>query len=429
MGMGGPSVEHLGRMLFFDANLSLQANQACADCHGANVGWTGPDASINRAGGVYEGSVAGRFGNRKPPSSAYAMRAPRLAYAADSGFVGGNFSDGRATGWDLGSPVADQARGPFLNPVEQALPDAASVLERVCAAHYGHMLRMIWGSNACNDVTLGYAAIARSIAAFESSDQVSPYSSKYDAVLAGQDQLDSREQLGLELFNGKAQCSACHNSTAAASGEPAVFSDFGFDNIGVPKNPRNPFYRMDEVSIDGTPINPAGSAWLDLGLGAFLQQLTKDEQWRSAPYVTPSMLALDAAALSQLAADNEGKHRVPTLRNVDSRPSEGFLKVYTHNGYFSSLRNLVHFYNTRDVLPRCSGELSEDDAIAQRCWPAPEIERTVDKARIGNLKLSDAEEDALVAFLGTLSDAATSGPMMMHGMHGGGMHGRMRGPR
>lgn len=359
------------------------------------------------------------------------MRAPRLAYAAESGFSGGNFSDGRATGWDLGSPVADQARGPYLNPVEQALPDAASVLERVCAAHYAHMLRRLWGADVCDDVTRGYAAIAQSIAAFESSAQVSPYSAKYDAVLAGRAELDAREQLGLALFNGKARCSTCHTSAAAASGEPAVFSDFGFDNVGVPKNPNNPFYRMDSVTIDGTPINPAGSAWLDLGLGAFLQQLTKDEQWRTAAYVTPSMLALDAAALSQLAADNMGKHRVPTLRNVDRRPSTGFTKAYMHNGYFTSLRNIVHFYNTRDVLPRCAGALSEKDAVAQHCWPAPEIEHGIDRASVGNLALSDDEEEALVAFLGTLSDAGgASGPMMMmHGMHAGAMRGRMGGQR
>lgn len=430
MGMGGPSIEHLGFMLFFDRNLSLQGNQACSDCHGGSAGWTGPDATVNLTGGVYEGSAAGRFGNRKPPSSAYAMRAPRLAYAADSGFFGGNFSDGRATGWDLGSPVADQARGPFLNPVEQGLPNAASLLERVCAAHYGHMLSMLWGADVCSDVTLGYSAIARSIAAFESSAQMSPYSSKYDSALSGQAQLDAREQLGKELFNGKAHCSVCHTSSAAASGEPAVFSDFGYDNVGVPKNPLNPFYRMDQVAVEGTPINPAGGAWLDLGLGAFLRQLAKDDKWRSAPFVTPSLLALDAAALSRAAADNAGKHRVPTLRNVDRRPSSGFVKVYMHNGYFSSLRNLVHFYNTRDVLPRCAGELGEAAAIAQGCWPAPEIEQNVDKALIGNLNLTDAEEGALVAFLSTLSDTTgASGPMHgggMHGMQGGGMHG-MRG--
>lgn len=300
------------------------------------------------------------------------------------------------------------------------------MLDRACSAHYGHMLTMLWGPEVCDDVSAGYAAIARSIAAFESSAQMSPYSSKLDAVLTGQDQLDAREQQGLELFNGKAHCSVCHTSTAAASGEPAVFSDFGFDNVGVPKNPQNPFYAMDRVSVDGKPINPAGSAWLDLGLGAFLKQLANDDTWRRAPSVTPSMLALDATALTKAADDNAGKHRVPTLRNVDRRPSADFAKAYMHNGYFSSLRNIVHFYNTRDVLPRCASELGEADAIAQNCWPAPEIEQNIDKALIGQLNLTDAEEDALVAFLATLSDTTGGSGMMMHGMHGmhgGGMHG------
>jgi cytochrome c peroxidase len=115
--------EELGKAIFFDQNLSFNGNQSCAACHAPESGWTGPDPLINAAGSVYEGSIAGRFGNRKPPSAAYATPSPILHYAIekkDALFIGGNFWDGRATGETLGSPAAEQAQGPFLNPLEQA---------------------------------------------------------------------------------------------------------------------------------------------------------------------------------------------------------------------------------------------------------------------------------------------------------------------
>ena len=117
--------EQLGRSIFFDKQLSLHTNQSCADCHDPKVGGTGPIAGINKKGAVYAGSVRQRFGARKPPTIAYATPAPVLQYKIEDGvavFEGGSFWDGRATGEKLGNPAADQAQGPFLNPVEQALP-------------------------------------------------------------------------------------------------------------------------------------------------------------------------------------------------------------------------------------------------------------------------------------------------------------------
>jgi cytochrome c peroxidase len=103
--------------------------------------------------------------------------------------------------------------------------------------------------------------------------------------------------------------------------------------------------------------------------------------------------------------ENYGKQKVPTLRNVDKRPSDNFVKAYSHNGYFKSLKGIVHFYNTRDVKPVCPDIFTtEADALTQNCWPVPEIEANVNKAELGNLRLSDAEENALVAFMKTLSD-------------------------
>ena len=121
------SQEELGRLLFFDTNLSDPAGQACAACHGPSVGYTGPDQAINAAGAVYEGAVTDRFGNRKPPAAAYAGDSPILFYdTANETWVGGMFWDGRATGWTLGDPLAEQA----LGPLTRSQSDALEVLRR-----------------------------------------------------------------------------------------------------------------------------------------------------------------------------------------------------------------------------------------------------------------------------------------------------------
>ena len=142
-------LEQLGKNLFYDQNLSLNNNLACAACHGPEVGYTGPDEPINLHGGVYEGSIAGNFGNRKPPTAAYAGDSPLLTYDAVAGWVGGMFWDGRATGWTMGDPLAEQAKGPFLNPMEQAIPDAQTLCDKVKASNYASLFVKVWGRLKC----------------------------------------------------------------------------------------------------------------------------------------------------------------------------------------------------------------------------------------------------------------------------------------
>ena len=142
--------EQVGKAIFFDENLSLNGNQSCASCHAPEVGWTGPNSDVNAHGSVYEGSIPGAFGDRKPPSSAYATPSP-IFHMEDNGlFEGGNFWDGRATGEKLGNPAADQAQGPFLNPKEQALSEPADVVTKVCEASYGDLFRQVWGATVCD---------------------------------------------------------------------------------------------------------------------------------------------------------------------------------------------------------------------------------------------------------------------------------------
>jgi cytochrome c peroxidase len=393
-------VERLGKSIFFDNNLSINQNQACAVCHGPDVGWTGPIEAFNKGGSVYEGSVPSRFGNRKPPSAAYATQSPIFHVDKKGSFVGGNFWDGRATGEKLGNPAADQAQAPFLNPVEQALPDSACVVYRVCnpimPGDYPVSFEQVWGSDACDidwplDVNTdcgeegttvaldpadraksdeAYDGIALSIAAFEASSEVNAFSSKYDFKFGGKVKLSKQEQRGFALFRGKGQCHRCHIS----NGQQALFTDYTFDNLGVPRNPENPVYDVDPD-------------FTDLGLGAFLA----------------------AAGYPQEVYEAElGKQKVPTLRNVDLRPDGDFVKAYMHNGYFKTLEGVVHFYNTRDVKPSCESlgivDATEAVALANDCWPAPEVAENVNTDELGDLGLTPDEEAAIVAFLKALSD-------------------------
>jgi len=373
--------QQLGKDLFFDQNLSINRNQSCAACHGSDVGWTGPDPdqTINPHGAVYEGSIAGRFGNRKPPSSAYAPFSPILYFSRQGGgmFIGGNFWDGRATGEKLGNPAADQAQGPFLNPLEQAFPDASAVVLGVCTGSYADLFLQSCGQNVCDPVNTNAAfdCIALAIAAYEASREVSAFTSKFDAYLAGQVKLTKQERQGLNLFNGKAKCARCHVDT----GKAPLFTDFTYDNLGVPRNPENPFYSEPDFN----PLGALGPAWIDEGLGGFLRTRTD--------YAT-------------YAKKNLGKFKVPTLRNVDKRPSPDFVKAYSHNGFFKSLESIVYFYNTRDVLPACKQGFTEAQALENNCWPLPELSLNLNTKEVGDLGLTPEEEDAIVAFLKTLSD-------------------------
>ena len=381
----------LGDEIFDDRNLSVRKNQACNSCHLAEWGFTGPDPAINAAGAVYEGSIPGRFGDRKPPSSAYSTLSPVLEYVRKAGgvFVGGNFWDGRATGELLGNAAADQAQGPFLNPMEQALPDAACVVYRVSVAPYATEYVNLWGNNILTiafpgntdelcglegstvplppadraKVAVEFANIAISIAVYEQSHNL--FSSKFDAARRGEYTLTAEEQRGFALFQGKGKCARCHVN----GGQQPAFTDHEYDNVGVPKNPQNPFYLT----------NPG---YVDLGLGGFLA--TRPE-WAA------------------LASSHTGAMRVPTLRNVDLRPYVGAPKAYMHNGVFKSLEEVVHFYNTRDVLPQCAPG-GPRAAWGVTCWPAPEVEQNVNRTELGDLALTPSEEAAIVAFLRTLSD-------------------------
>jgi cytochrome c peroxidase len=411
-------VELLGKLMLYDKQLSVNRNEACAFCHMPETGFTGPVSELNRTTGSYPGSVRTRFSNRKPQSHAYAPLSPVLHFnSAQGDLVGGNFWDMRATGRRLGNPAAEQAEGPPTNPVEMGLPDVACAVYRASQRPYRALFESMWGPQAFavewpNDVEqvcarpgpastgdqlpvhLGrldrgrvnttFDQMAQSIAGYEASAEVTAFTSKFDAVLANQAQFTAQEKSGYDLFRGKAQCNTCHRD--GGPGEDPLFTDFTASNIGTPANRRLPYYREDRPDALGYQANPQGSSFVDGGVGTFLrggQPSAVDARW------------------VKLAPANQARIQVPTLRNVDKRPYPGFVKAYGHNGYFTSLKAIVHFYNTRDVLPRCQpGDAGEGTT----CWPAPESTDNMNTSRVGHLDLSDAEEDALVSFMQTLTD-------------------------
>jgi cytochrome c peroxidase len=374
----------LGEKIFFDKTLSNPPGMACATCHDPKAGWSGPDSAVNLAGNIYPGAIAARFSNRKPSSAAYATFAPTLHTQKDKDeilFVGGNFWDGRATGRLLGNPAADQAQQPFLNPVEHNLkngPDVVCLVEKSgYAKEFAGLCEKLGLNKSLDDQALGmikFGYIGIALAAFENSGKVNAFTSKYDAYLRGKVRLTPAERRGLKLFDKKGKCADCHPSAISRKGELPLFTDFTYDNLGIPANPDNPWYRMD------ASINPAGKNWIDEGLGGFLK--------------TQPLYAA-------LAGANLGKHRVPTMRNVDKRPQEGFARRYGHNGYFPDLESIIHFYNTRDTRPFIKGIGGLD---AQGKWPGPEVAVNVNKDEMGNLKLTQKEEEDILAFLKTLND-------------------------
>ncbi len=381
-------LERLGESLFADTALSIGRNQSCASCHSLDWGGTGPDPGINQGGAVLQGSIHGRFGNRKPPSFSYATLSPVL-FQDGSDWTGGLFWDGRATGDRLGDPAAEQAQVPLINPAEQALPSAACVVYRVANSGYATLYEQVWGDSIfsivfppdsdtlCESegisldlldedrdkVEVEYDNIAISLAAYESSSEVNRYSSKYDAWRNGRAKLNRNERIGRILFLNS-MCHKCHT----LGGDNAALTNFQYANIGVPPNPENPALQADPD-------------YVDLGLGGFLKS-------RGEP-----------AAVYQ---PEIGKMKIPTLRNVGKKPSPTATKAYMHNGVFKSLKEVVHFYNTRDVLPHC--ETLPDPEFGVNCWPVPEVAENMHTQFIGNLRLTDQRENQIVDFLKALSD-------------------------
>jgi len=356
VGTAAADEEQLGKLIYFDDNLSAPTGQSCASCHDSEFGFADPDSTR----GVSQGAVPVRFGNRNSPTAAYAAYSPEFHYDVDEGMsIGGQFWDGRAAN------LAEQAKGPFLNPLEMNNPSKLVVINKIRNSDYANLFEAEYGPDAFENVETAYNNAAEAIAAYENSNEVNRFDSKYDKYLAREVKLTSQERKGLKLFNDN--CAACHPGTAGPYADKPLFTDFTYDNLGVPSNlgmlgdteelmDYYPFYYPPIA----TTFNPDGLDFVDYGLGG----------------------ALEGGI--EMNPDERGKMKVPTLRNVEITPP------YMHNGVFTSLKEVVDFYNTRDV-PGAG-------------WPMPEVSDNVNTDELGDLGLTDKEVQAIVAFMETLTD-------------------------
>jgi hypothetical protein len=272
------------------------------------------------------------------------------------------------------------------------------------------------------------ADIVSAIVAYEQSPIVSPFSSKHDRYIAGFAEFTPKELAGLQLFTGsttgtpggpvtpkQANCVTCHTIPSADGQGPDLFTGSVFLNTGTPKNPNNPYYKQTSAVTDPLGYNPLGEAYIDYGLGDFLYPTNES---------LPSGNTGKRSKGDFLAIN--GLFKTPTVRNVALRPDPTFVKCYSHNGFFKSLAQVVHFYNTRN-LTTVPGEVIDftkahpyEHLKGKPLWPEPEnpspatlINPTgAASGPLGNLGLSAEQEADLAAFLQTLSDepAATPAP-------------------
>jgi cytochrome c peroxidase len=393
-----------------------------------------------------------RISARKPQSYAYAPFAPVLHYnATQQDFYGGNFWDMRAGGIRLENPAAEQAQGPPTNPVEMANLDIATYIYKLSKTPYAKFFEAYWGIGSLssihwpgnikelaampgpgpannpnpvlsklsqadqNLVISAYDHAAQSMAAYESGPEVSPFTSKFDQALAfpTQSVLTADELAGWNLFRGKGHCNTCHLdgteninkgtiTPADATDVAPLFTDFTSANIGTPQNFALPFLYENHPDQFGYRANAAGIFYVDLGVGAFLRNvalpvLLGESNNNIGTGRNPN------PAWAILAPNFDGKVQTPTLRNVDKRPYPTFVKAYAHNGYFKSLKAIVHFYNTRDTLNRGKHKPAGEPGEGISYWPPPEVNANLDQT-IGHLGLTDTEENQIVLFLQTLSD-------------------------
>src|SRR5713226_4072010 len=348
---GTEAIETLGELMNFDRNMSPNRNQACMSCHMPYAGFGGPIPSVNLTIIAYPGTAHFRVGKRIPQRHPYAPFFPVLQYNQVQGlFFGGNFFDSRATGYLLRVPDAEQAQGPPVDTQEMGFPDTACIAFQLSQAVYRPLFEEVWGKGSLEInfphetaqicATPGGAAVfggsttpiplsatdrtrantiydrwAQSIDSYEQSVQVSAFSSKFDAFLAGKYKLTPEEMAGFRLFDGKGNCNSCHldgrgttrksnqSDTSSAALVNPLFTCFGSANEGLPLNPRDAFYYETKPDAYGLTANPYGFGYRDLGLGTFLRS-----GFGSGP--TPN------ASWKQYAPTVDGQMQVSSARDV-----------------------------------------------------------------------------------------------------------------
>jgi cytochrome c peroxidase len=350
----------LGAMIFNDGSLSASGLQSCATCHNPQTAHA-PDNGLSVQPGGAHLDVPGF---RATPSLRYLSFTPEFSIDSEGTASGGFNVDGRA------ATLAKQAARPFLAPHEMANASPADVVAKLQRTRYADQFRAVFGADIFSDPNKAFERITFALQEFEKEDPTfRPFSSKFDQFLAGKATLNAQEQRGLDLFNDpeKGNCGACHISTKGADGSAPLFTDFTFDALGLPRNPRIPATRE--------------SQYFDLGV-----------------------CGPDRTDLSN-RTEFCGQFKVPTLRNVATR------KVFFHNGVFTTLRDAVRFYVTRDTNPEFWYPRKADGSFDKFNDLPPELRGNVNIAEVPynrtpgmNPALSEREIDDVVAFLQTLTD-------------------------
>jgi cytochrome c peroxidase len=373
--------ELLGKRLFEDTDLSEPRGQACVSCHDPARAFSGNAGSS--VGAVARGSTPDKLGTRNAPTIMYMAYSTPFQFVRDTEGpaeqrswkpVGGQFWDGRAR------DLAEQAKGPFVNPREMANASVAAVIDKLRAAPYLDLFRRVYGAEVLADPERAYDAMADAIAAFELTPRFAPFSSKFDDYLRGKAELTPEEQRGFEIFKDekRGNCMACHVGQAD-SRVPSewLFTDFTYDALGVPRNAEIP--------------DNADPSHYDLGLC-------------EAPGIEKKVPpGFDVSSLC-------GKFKVPTLRNVE------LTAPYMHNGFFSSLRDVVRFYATRDSSPDAWFPPADDGTNVLYDDLPPELRKNVNTSEVpykdqklgGEPALNDQDIADLVAFMKTLTDRAAT---------------------
>ena len=402
------AVAALGRKMFFDPALSGSGAMSCATCHDP----TNHYAPATDAAVALGGPGLDRPGFRAVPTLTYKSDTPPFTIGAENPTVeatdatpsaearsrgtatdnpgrvmarliaamhpaakrgntsaapvprGGLFWDGRA------ATLQDQALGPLLSPFEMA-NGSRSHLAAKLRKGYRRDLGQLFGAQILHDDRLIVDEAAYAIARFEVEDRsFHPFSSKYDAYLAGKAKLTPAEARGLRLFNDpkKGNCAACHLDRPGKDGSPPMFTDYEYEALAVPRNPAIP--------ADADP------AYHDLGLCGPL---------RTDP----------ATRVARLC----GLFKTPTLRNVATR------HVFFHNGVYHSLTDVLRFYALRDSRPRAiyptgkDGQVARYNDLPRRYWPnIDHVDAPFGRTPGTGPALSDAEIADIVAFLKTLTD-------------------------
>jgi cytochrome c peroxidase len=352
----------LGHAIFFDTALSEPPGTSCASCHDPARAFAGNHGSTR---GVALGSRPGHFAQRNTPSVLYLKFVRRLHphWEEDAPLVdifGGFFWDGRV------DSLSELVKQPLLNPDEMNGGSPARLRDKMRSAAYAADLRGEFG-DAVDEPNAALAAMGDAVRAYLLSPEMSPFSSKYDDYIRGRAAFTPLEARGLALFKDSAKggCAGCHKlNDNLAIPERSLFTDYGYDAAAPPRNPR--------LSANRDPGH------FDLGLckRPDTHYHTDDRQFC-------------------------GTFRTPSLRNVAVRPA------FMHNGVFSRLRDVVAFYATRATDPGRwykSGVTFDD--VPKEYRQNVNVEKAPYNRHIGQRPaLDEAEIDAIVAFLGTLTDA------------------------